>query len=157
LRLDDWFLRPEERGNPATSIDTRRPGATAWTVGNDVTPLVHGATYFARLAAELSELDGGGHVRFTDWRGDADERLSDEGADLGTLFAEACRRGVDIRGLLWRSHSDRLAFSAKENRGLAGEVDRAGGEVVLDERVRRGGSHHQKLVILLFPFVRKAC
>ena len=27
-------------------------------------------------------------------------------------------------------------------------VDRAGGEILLDERVRRGGSHHQKLVII---------
>ncbi len=28
------------------------------------------------------------------------------------MFAAAARRGVDVRGLVWRSHWDRLAFSA---------------------------------------------
>jgi hypothetical protein len=63
-------------------------------------------------------------------------------------MADLCRRGADVRGLLWRSHSDRIAFSKKENRTLALELTSAGGEVLLDERVRRGGSHHQKLVVV---------
>ncbi|HWW43578.1 MAG TPA: phospholipase, partial [Acidimicrobiia bacterium] len=67
------------------------------------------------------------------------------------MLADLSRRGVDVRGLLWRSHSDRLSFSAKENRRLAREVSAAGGEVLLDERVRRGGSHHQKLIVLRHP------
>ncbi len=150
MRLDDWFLRPEERGNPASAIDAGSGGA-AWTEGNEVTPLVHGTTYFARLVTLLSTLSGGQQVRFTDWRGDGDERLDDAGLEAATLLADLARRGVDVRGLLWRSHSDRLSFSAKENRRLAREVNGAGGEVLLDERVRRGGSHHQKLVILRHP------
>jgi len=62
-----------------------------------------------------------------------------------------CQRGVDMRGLLWRSHSDRLAFSSRENRRFASNVTEAGGEVLLDERVRRGGSHHQKMVLFRHP------
>jgi phosphatidylserine/phosphatidylglycerophosphate/cardiolipin synthase-like enzyme len=148
VRLQDWFLLPEERGNPMTKIDSGRPGGVAWTEGNHVEFLVDGATYFARLSEVLSSLGPGDAVRFTDWRGDGDEYLADGGPAIATLIADLCRRGADVRGLLWRSHSDRLAFSAKENRHLAVEVTEAGGEALLDERVRRGGSHHQKLVVI---------
>src|ERR1035437_138293 len=151
VRLQDWFLLPEERGNPMTEIDSGRPGGVAWTEGNHVAFLVDGATYFARLAAVIAVLGPDDEVRFTDWRGDGDERVTDDGPAVATLIADLCRRGTDVRGLLWRSHSDRLAFSAKENRRLAVEVTEAGGEVLLDERVRRGGSHHQKLVIIRHP------
>jgi phosphatidylserine/phosphatidylglycerophosphate/cardiolipin synthase-like enzyme len=151
MRLDDWFLLPEERGNPATGIDSGRPGGVAWTEGNHVEFLVEGATYFARLAAVISSLGPDEQVRFTDWRGDGDEQVTDGGPAIATLIADLCRRGTDVRGLLWRSHSDRLAFSAKDNRRFAVEVTEAGGEVLLDERVRRGGSHHQKLVVIRHP------
>ena len=134
-----------------TEIDSGRPRGVAWTEGNHVAFLVDGATYFARLAAVIAVLGPDDEVRFTDWRGDGDERVTDDGPAVATLIADLCRRGTDVRGLLWRSHSDRLAFSAKENRRLAVEVTEAGGEVLLDERVRRGGSHHQKLVIIRHP------
>jgi hypothetical protein len=62
------------------------------------------------------------------------------------VFADAARRGVDVRGLVWRSHWDRLAFSAAENRRLGDEINDAGGQCLLDMRVRTGGSHHQKIV-----------
>ncbi len=123
----------------------------AWTEGNLVVPLVDGASYMGCLATELARLGHGDQVRFTDWRSDADERLTDGGRAIGTVFSELCRHGVDVRGLVWRSHSDRLSFSAKENKQLATEINLAGGEVQLDERVRRGGSHHQKLVVLRHP------
>ena len=151
VRLDDWFLRPEERGNPTTGIDSQRRNGHAWTEGNNVAFLVEGATYFERLAVVLSNLRSGDQVRFTDWRGDGNECVTDDGQAIATLMAQLCRRGVDVRGLLWRSHSDRMSFSAKENRRLAREVTAAGGEVLLDERVRRGGSHHQKLVVIRHP------
>jgi phosphatidylserine/phosphatidylglycerophosphate/cardiolipin synthase-like enzyme len=64
------------------------------------------------------------------------------------LFVDAIRRGVVVRGLVWRSHWDRLSFSQEENRALDLEIERAGGQVVLDERVRRLGSHHQKFVVI---------
>jgi phosphatidylserine/phosphatidylglycerophosphate/cardiolipin synthase-like enzyme len=151
MRLDDWFLLPDERGNPATEIDSGRPGGVAWTEGNHVEFLVEGASYFARLATVISSLGPDVEMRFTDWRGDGDERVADDGPAIATLMADLCRRGTDVRGLLWRSHSDRLAFSAKDNKRFALEVTEAGGEVLLDERVRRGGSHHQKLVVIRHP------
>ncbi|WP_433294616.1 phospholipase D-like domain-containing protein [Pseudonocardia sp. CA-142604] len=42
MRAEDWFLSDAERGNPAHRLP-------AWTSGNRVVPLVHGAAYFARL------------------------------------------------------------------------------------------------------------
>lgn len=143
-----WFLSAQERGNPATRIDNRRPGGEAWTGGNRVRALVDGAHYFARLAEVLGDLGDGDRVYFTDWRGDADERLAEDGPDLGWMLSGLARRGVDVRGLVWRSHSERLAMSAAENRELAREICKAGGEALLDERVRPGGSHHQKMLVV---------
>ena len=144
----DWLLAPHERGNPSSSIDAH--DGRSWTAGNMVTPLVDGATYFARLATVFGEMRSGDLLLFTDWRGDADEHLV-EGLSVTRALVALCRRGVDVRGLVWRSHSDRLSFSAKENRRMANEVVSAGGEVLLDERVRPGGSHHQKLVVARHP------
>lgn len=143
-----WFLAPDERANPDSDLDQRHATGLAWTGGNAVEALVHGAPYFARLASELAKLGRGDRVLFTDWRGDADERLDDAGPDIGDALASAARRGVDVRGLVWRSHSDKLQLSASENRGLAREINEAGGEALLDERVRTLGSHHQKMLII---------
>lgn len=151
MRLDDWFLTPEEKGNPHSEIDSRRSSKVAWTEGNDVGFLIDGATYFSRLIEAFLDLQRGDEVRFTDWRSDGDECLMDEGPAIASLVVDTCRRGVDVRGLLWRSHSDRFAFSARENRRFADRVTEAGGEVLLDERVRRGGSHHQKMVLIRHP------
>ncbi|MHB8379085.1 MAG: phospholipase D family protein [Acidimicrobiales bacterium] len=148
MRLDDWFLTSDERGNATTDVDARRSGGVAWSENNHVEFLIDGATYFSRLGEAIVSLGPNDQIRFTDWRGDGDERVSSDGTTIATLLAESCRRGVDVRGLLWRSHSDRFAFSSKENRRLALEVTKAGGEVLLDERVRRGGSHHQKMVLI---------
>jgi phosphatidylserine/phosphatidylglycerophosphate/cardiolipin synthase-like enzyme len=57
-------------------------------------------------------------------------------------------RGVDVRALLWRSHPRQAHFAEQDNAALARELNPAGAELLLDERVKRGGSHHQKLVIL---------
>jgi len=151
MRLDDWFLTREERGNPMTEIDSSQSGAVAWTEGNHVSFLIDGVSYFTSLGEAISSLEQHDEVRFTDWRGDADERVSVDGTSIADLLANSCRRGVDVRGLLWRSHSDHFAFSSKQNRRLAVEVTEAGGEVLLDERVRRGGSHHQKMVLIRHP------
>ena len=151
MRLDDWFLTLEERANPHSRIDASESSGDAWTEGNDVSFLIDGEAYFSRLLEEFTALEPGDQVRFTDWRSDGDERLSDGGPTIRSLVVDTCRRGVDVRGLLWRSHSDRLAFSAKENRRFGADVTKAGGQVLLDERVRRGGSHHQKAVLLRHP------
>jgi hypothetical protein len=142
----DWFLTIAERGNPATSIDARHP--QPWTDGNTCRILVHGRHYFARLHAELVDLDPGDEVSFTDWRTDADERLVDSDGDVGRLLADLATRGVTVRGLLWRSHPDQMRFSEQENLRFADQLNQAGGEAFLDERVRRGGSHHQKLFVI---------
>jgi phosphatidylserine/phosphatidylglycerophosphate/cardiolipin synthase-like enzyme len=148
VRLDDWFLTADERGNPATEIDRRRSRGTAWTEGNRVEVLIDGAEYFRRLCEVLTSLQSGDLVHFTDWEGDGDERLAGPGTEIGRLLAAAARRGVHVRGLLWRSHPRVAHFSEESNAALAKMVDEAGGEIALDERVRRGGCHHQKLVIV---------
>ena len=56
-RVDDWFLTPDERGNDATELDRRRGDGLAWTEGNEVEVLVHGAEYFRRLHDVLCELE----------------------------------------------------------------------------------------------------
>ena len=139
--LTDWFLTAQERGNPDSSIPT-------WTVGNTAEALVHGQTYFGRLVTEVESLGAGDILFFTDWRGDPDERLRDDGPTTAELLSGAARRGVIVKGLLWRSHLDKLQYSEEENRSLADAVAKAGGEVLLDQRVRRGGAHHQKLIVI---------
>ena len=64
------------------------------------------------------------------------------------MLTEAARRGVDVRGLVWQSHPDQEGYAEQENAHLGKVVNEAGGEVLPDERVRRFGSHHQKLVII---------
>jgi phosphatidylserine/phosphatidylglycerophosphate/cardiolipin synthase-like enzyme len=151
MTANEWFLTPDERGNPTTEIDRRRGGGSAFTEGNHVEVLVHGADYFRRLHAALSELQAGDWVHFTDWRGDPDERLDGPGTEVARVLADLATRGVHVRGLVWRSHTDRAHFSEEENLHLVETVNEAGGEVLLDERVRRDGSHHQKLFVLRHP------
>jgi phosphatidylserine/phosphatidylglycerophosphate/cardiolipin synthase-like enzyme len=147
--LESWFLTSPERGNDFSALDRRRPDGSAWSIGNNVETLAHGAVYFRRLLDAIRELGAADRLYFTDWRGDPDQRLSDDpDSEVGAVLAAAARRGVIVKGLLWRSHLDRLGFSAKENRDLCQEVNAAGGEVLLDQRVRLGGSHHQKLVVI---------
>jgi len=148
VRFDDWYLTPKERGNPDTSLDLRHGNGQSWTTGNLIRPLVHGAVYFRELLDRVNRMQQGDLMLFTDWRGDPDERLDGSNSDVAGLFSAAVRRGVDVRGLIWRSHLDRFQFSEQENRHLGEDIEAAGGECLLDMRVRPGGSHHQKLVVL---------
>ena len=150
MSVDDWFLSASERGNQATRLDARHADGRAWTIGNEATVHVHGATYFARLADAVAAMVDGDLLLFTDWRGDPDQQLTDE-ASVAEVFGAAARRGVDVRGLIWRSHWDKLAFSSEENRHLGEQIEAAGGECLLDMRVRTGGSHHQKFAVLRHP------
>ncbi|MER6444478.1 phospholipase [Streptomyces venezuelae] len=144
----DWLLAPAERGNPATRLDSRRPDGAAWARGNRARPLVHGATYFAELLAAVRAMGPGDLLLFTDWRGDREERLDGPGTEIGTVLCRAAERGVVVKGLLWRSHLDGIHFSQEENLRFGEELADAGAECLLDMRVRPGGSHHQKLVVL---------
>ncbi len=141
----DWFLTPAERGNPATIIDDRHP-EVAWTAGNSVEVLIDGWNYFATLHDELSTAASDDAVYFTDLEGNADELLAASGTELGELLVELARRGVALRGLVWRAHPG--PYNQAANVDLAAMVNEAGGEVLLDHRIRRGGSHHQKLLVI---------
>jgi phosphatidylserine/phosphatidylglycerophosphate/cardiolipin synthase-like enzyme len=146
-----WLLTARERGNPATRLDAGHADGAAWSDGNLVRPLIHGAVYFAELVACMREMRDGDLLLFTDWRGDPDELLDGTEPVTGKvaqLLCAAARRGVQVRGLLWRSHLDLMRFSAKENRKLGDLIEAAGGRCLLDLRVRPGGSHHQKFVVL---------
>lgn len=143
-----WFLDAGERGNHATDLESE-----PWTSGNAAQPLIHGRTYFSRLHTELMRLEAGDRMHFVDWRGDAEQRLlpDDPASTVGRVLTDLARRGAQVRGLVWRSHPDQEKFSEQEAIHLAEVVNKAGGELYLDARVRRGGSHHQKLVVLMHP------
>ena len=147
--LSEWLLTKSERGNPSTRLDDRHPGQQAWSGGNLVRPLVHGATYFAELYERIEATRAGDLIFFTDWQGDADERLTGEpGSEVAEVLGRADERGVDVRGLVWRSHSEAIGFSSRENVHLSRVLQRRGVEAILDMRVRVGGCHHQKLVVI---------
>jgi len=124
------------------------PAGQAWSTGNEVIPLIHGATYFSELLTRVSGMRASDLLAFTDWRGDPDERLSADGTTVAELLRDAAGRGVIVRGLIWRSHWDRFQFSGEENRHLGVDINAAGGQCLLDMRVRAGGSHHMKMVVL---------
>ena len=138
---EEWLLSAEERGNPHTALP-------AWTAGNLAEPLVHGSRVFDRLVDEVRALNAGDHLFFTDWRGDPDERLREDGPTVAELFTEAVKRGVCVRGLVWRSHmgpdvteqgGEPRARQGDRARRRRGDPRPAG---------RRMGSHHQKFVVL---------
>ena len=65
-------------------------------------------------------------------------------------WSRRAERGVDVRGLLWRSHWHRLGFSAHRHRYLGEEIGEAGGQCLRDMRVRTRGAHHQKFVVIRY-------
>lgn len=147
--LTDLFLLPDERDNPHTRVDAHHGDGVAWSLGNHVRPVVHGRPYFAELHERVSAMGDGDLLLFVDWRGDPDQRLTDDpGSTVSAAFTAAARRGVAVRGLLWRSHWNRFGFHSEKSRLLGVEIDEAGGQCLRDMRVRTGGAHHQKFVVL---------
>lgn len=151
MAVTDWFLSPKERGNPDSAIDRRHHDGAAYTSGNRVHPLIHGLSYLPALERRVNQLQPEDRLFFTDWRGDPDQRLRPDGAEVSSVFAAAAQRQVVVKGLIWRSHLDRFSFSEQENRHLGEKINAAGGECLRDMRVRAGGSHHQKFVVLRHP------
>ena len=146
-----WLLTMDERGNSASRLYAGDVSPTPWSEGNEVRALVDGATYFRRLCEELRAVREDDHVYFVDWRGDPEQRLDGPGTAVLVELARARSAGAYVHGLVWRSHWDRLRFSAEENRNLAQAMQAMNAPVDLDMRVRRGGSHHQKFVVIRHP------
>ncbi|MCW2658090.1 MAG: phospholipase, partial [Jatrophihabitans sp.] len=86
MGVADWFLSAYGRGNPATQLDRRHSDGLAWSAGNDVRPLIHGATYFPELLRCVRQLRSGDLLLFTDWRGDPDERLDGPGTEVSRVL-----------------------------------------------------------------------
>jgi len=143
-RVEDWFLTDRERGNSASDL-------RGWTSGNTVEPLVDGAQYFPRLHEVLCRTRRGDQVYLADFRGDTDELLAGQGSSIGDVLVTLAGQGVTIFGLIWRSQPDWLDQSEGANAEMARTVSDAGGEVLLDARTRRAGSHHQKFVVIRHP------
>lgn len=146
-----WLLTATERGNAATDLDRGRPAGTAWSPGNSVRPLIDGAVYFRRLLAELADCREGDQVYFAAWRGDPAERLDGPGTAVAVELARAISAGVSVNGLMWRSHLDWINRHARDNRDFVKMLQVLGGSVVLDQRIRSAGSHHQKFVVIRRP------
>ena len=145
----DWLLTGPECAHPPMAFEGSDRGDRAWSEGNHVRPLIHGARYFQELYDALEATGPGDFVVFTDWQGDADEQLMGEpGSEVVEVLSRADRRGVAVHGLVWRSHLDQTGFFATENRHLGEQLQRRGVEALLDMRVRAGGSHHQKFVVV---------
>ncbi|GGC57882.1 phospholipase [Hoyosella rhizosphaerae] len=138
-----WFLTEDERDNPDTTM-------RLWSTGNAVTPLVDGRTYFARLADALAAAAEGDIVFFTDWRGDPEQLLTDDGITVVEALVAAAERGALVRGLMWRSHPETFGFAGAKNRELADKIGAVDGEIVLDQRVLNLGSHHQKFFVIRY-------
>ena len=145
MSVDDWFLAAGERDNRHSAID-RRHDDIPWTEGNEVEILVDGNEYFTRLYSKLCATERGDCVYLTGLEGDADERLAGPGTEVGEVLGDMARRGVRVHGLVWRSHG--AAYSEEKNLMFSRAVNKAGGDVLLDNRIRRGGSHHQKMVVI---------
>ena len=145
MRIDDWFLAAGERGNNHSGIDRRHDGVP-WTEGNLAELLIDGSQYYTRLYSTLRATSPGDSVYLTGLEGDADERLAGPGTEVTGVLGDLVEHGVGVRGLLWRSHE--AAFSEEKNLMFSRAVNQLGGEVLLDNRIRRGGSHHQKIVVV---------
>ncbi|HEY5183695.1 MAG TPA: phospholipase D family protein [Actinomycetes bacterium] len=144
LAIGHWFITADQRRNPETDL-------RVFTTGNRVQPLVDGRNYFRRLYAELSGTQAGDQVYFLDFRGDMDERLDGPGTEVGRVLADAAERGVAVFGLLWRSQPRWLKQSEEGNADFVRHISEHGGQVMLDARTRKAGSHHQKLVVIRHP------
>ncbi|MDX6229869.1 MAG: hypothetical protein QOI76_3259 [Frankiales bacterium] len=139
-----WFVTDRERRNRSSAL-------RGFTTGNLVRAHVHGRSYFARLYEVVAALGPEDRLWLAAFRVDGDELLAGEDTAVSEVFCAAVRRGVDVRGLVWRSQPNKVEQSEPENAAFVRDVQEAGGDLLLDPRTRRGGSHHQKLVVARHP------
>ena len=146
MPLQDWFLTAEERANPVSGIPV-------WTTGNLAEPLIHGAAYFDRL---VDEVEAWAPATTCSSPTGGATRTSGCAADGPTVGRAASprppQRGVVVKGLIWRSHLDRLALQrGGEPRTSARRSRRPAARCCSTSGCGRGGSHHQKFVVLRHP------
>ena len=145
LPIDDWLLTAAERGNRATELP-------AWSDGNQVTA-PRARLGILRPAGRRRGRDDRRRSRmFTDWRGDPDQLLRPGRPDGRRVAVGRCPSGGAGQGsgVAFPSRS-RGAHGENENRDLAEDIGDEGGQVLLDQRIRYFGSHHQKFVIARHP------
>jgi phosphatidylserine/phosphatidylglycerophosphate/cardiolipin synthase-like enzyme len=142
--LPAWFVTSGERRNRSSTL-------RAFTTGNLVRAHVHGRSYFARLREVVAAMGLGDQLSIAAFRVDGDELLDGPGSTVSVVVAAAVRRGVELHGLVWRSQPGALDQSEEQNADFVRDIQTAGGDLLLDARTRRAGSHHQKLVIALHP------
>lgn len=136
-----WLLTAAQRGNDSS-------GLPAWHEGNAVRAAIDGCSYLCELAQALDGAAAGDVVLLAGWRAEPDELLGEGGPPVSAALVGAARRGALVRVLLWRSHATALGYSLRQHRDLARAVTAAGGQVVLDQRVRPLGCHHQKFAVV---------
>ena len=130
----NWFLPRPERGNDVTRL-------RAWTEGNAVRLLVHGASYFSVLAEALARPARGTACSLVGGGATCEELLS----PCGPTIVQALDRAASIVGP-WCGGccgARTRAYSAgtwPANRNLAAAVGAHGGEVLLDQRSARWGA-----------------
>ena len=94
----------------------------------------------------------GDQVYFLDFRGDIDERLDGPGTEVGEVLAGGGRaRRRASSGCCGAPSPSALHQSEEANAEFVRHIADHGGQVLLDARTRRAGSHHQKLVVIRHP------
>ena len=139
---EDWLLSADERGNPHTALpglDRGQPRRAAGARQHLLRPAGRRGAVAERRATTCSSPTGAAIPT---------SGCATDGPTVAELFTDAVKRGVCVRGLVWRSHMARLSLNKEANRALDREIEHGGGEVILDQRIRRMGSHHQKFVVL---------
>ena len=148
-RIEDWFLtrrRARQPGDPAAGVDRGQRRAPAGA-RERLLPRAHRARWRRPARGDL--------VLFGGWRGDGDEQLGRRRTD-GRRGPHGARRGAGpwCAGCCGARTSRCSATTSRRTAGSPRRSSRAGGEVLLDQRIRPLGSHHQKIVVAPAPRTR---
>ncbi len=145
---EDWFLDGE-------MLPFRAPSFTGTNV---VEFFVDGESYMESLATRFDNLTPGDRVLFAGWRFSPEQKLRPAvpGAlGIQDLALDLHRRGVNVRALVYGSVVSTSplrrpvpAFPSKDNFDFRAALANAGAGAILDSRVARFGSHHQKAVVV---------
>lgn len=141
---NDWFLASAGRR----------------TESNRVEILVDGATYFERLQLKLSAMSSrNDELYLAGWRISSEQLLrpNNPNSSIGEWCRVLVANHKKVRAMIYGSALQaglgvlRIqipAFPSKDNASFVDELNRAGGEAILDGRLALYGSQHQKFVIV---------